>query len=57
MSEYIIQQLNFPAVKEGLIIHLAPNLAAHIQDNVEEYRVLAEDLPEELEKTQKMYGG
>jgi hypothetical protein len=24
---------------------------------VEEYKVLAEDLPEELEKTKKMYGG
>ena len=57
MSEYIIQQLNFPAVKEGLPAHLAPSLAEHIHGNVEEYKVLAEDLPEELEKTQKMYGG
>ncbi|ADW18941.1 putative signal transduction protein [Desulfobulbus propionicus DSM 2032] len=57
MSEYIIQQLNFPAVKEGLPASLAPALATHIQSNVEEYRVLAEDLPEELEKTEKMYGG
>jgi hypothetical protein len=57
MSEYIIQQLNFPAVKEGLPLSLAPCLASHIQENVEEYKVLAEDLPEELEKTQKMYGG
>jgi HD-like signal output (HDOD) protein len=57
MSEYILQQLSFPAIKEGLPLSLVPALAAHIQDNVEEYRVLAEDLPEELEKTQKMYGG
>ncbi|WP_448872262.1 HDOD domain-containing protein [Desulfobulbus propionicus] len=57
MSEYIIQQLNFPAVKEGLPLTLASPLVSHIQDNVEEYRVLAEDLPEELEKIQKMYGG
>lgn len=57
MSEYIIQQLNFPAVKQGLPLSLPPPLAAHIQANVEEYKVLAEDLPEELEKTQKMYGG
>jgi len=57
MSEYIIQQLNFPAIKEGLVNSLAPTLAAHIQGNVEEYKVLAEDLPEELEKTRKMYGG
>jgi len=57
MSEYIIQQLHFPAIKDGLVASLAPSLAAHIQSNVEEYKVLAEDLPEELEKTQKMYGG
>ena len=57
MSEYIIQQLNYPAVKEDLPLNLAPSLAAHIHKNVEEYKVLAEDLPEELENTQKMYGG
>ncbi|WP_310599118.1 HDOD domain-containing protein [Desulfobulbus sp.] len=57
MSEYIVQQLHFPAIKEGLAMTLAPSLAAHIQDNVEEYKVLAEDLPEELEKTKNMYGG
>jgi len=57
MSEYIIQQLNYPAVKEDLPLNLTPSLAAHIHENVEEYKVLAEDLPEELENTQKMYGG
>lgn len=57
MSEYIIQQLHYPAVKDGLGLSLAPSLAAHIQKNVEEYKVLAEDLPEELEKTKNMYGG
>lgn len=57
MSEYIIQQLHFPAIKEGLASCLAPSLAIHIQNNVEEYKVLAEALPEELEKTKKMYGG
>lgn len=57
MSEYIIQQLHYPAVKEGLANNLSAPLAGHIQSNVEEYKVLAEDLPEELEKTRKMYGG
>ena len=55
MSEYIINQLDF-SIKEGLPASLAPSLAAHIQSNVEEYKVLAEDLPEELEKTKEMYG-
>lgn len=56
MSEYIIQQLGF-SIKDGLSAILAPSLAVHIQSNVEEYKVLAEDLPEELEKTKNMYGG
>jgi len=56
ISKYIVQELNYPAVKEGLAINLAPSLAAHIQDNMEEYRVLAEELPEELEKANSMYG-
>jgi len=56
MSEYIIHQLGF-AIKEGLPASLMPSLASHIQSNVEEYKVLAEDLPEELEKTKEMYGG
>jgi HD-like signal output (HDOD) protein len=56
MSEYIIKQLGFFAIEEGLPVTLMPSLATHIQNNVEEYRVLAEDLPEELEKTKEMYG-
>jgi HD-like signal output (HDOD) protein len=56
MSEYIITQLGYYALKEGIPVTLLPSLAAHIQSNVEEYKVLAEDLPEELEKTKEMYG-
>ena len=55
MSEYIINRLGF-AIKPGLPTALAPNLAAHIQASLEEYGVLAEDLPEELEKTKNLYG-
>ncbi|WP_028584619.1 HDOD domain-containing protein [Desulfogranum mediterraneum] len=55
MAEYIVNQLGF-AVKEGLSIPLSAELASHIQKNVEEYKVLAEDLPEELENTTNMYG-
>lgn len=57
MSEYIINQLGFHALKEDIPVTLLPSLATHIQNNVEEYKVLAEDLPEELEKTKEMYGG
>jgi hypothetical protein len=57
MSEYIITQLRFFSIREGIPVTLLPSLAAHIQSNVEEYKVLAEDLPEELEKIKEMYGG
>ena len=56
MSEYIIHQLGF-SIKQGLPAALAPSLFAHIQSNVEEYKVLAEDLPEELDKLKNLYGG
>lgn len=56
MSEYIINRLGF-SLKPGLPTVLVPDLAAHIQANIEEYGVLAEDLPEELEKTNTMYTG
>ena len=56
MSEYIIHQLGF-SIKQGLSATLAPSLFAHIQSNVEEYKVLAEDLPEELDKLKNLYGG
>lgn len=55
MSEYIINQLGF-SLKDDLALTLSPSLAEHIQENVEEYKVLAEDLPEELEQVNAMYG-
>jgi HD-like signal output (HDOD) protein len=56
MSEYIIQQLQYATIKNDLAVRLAPSLSAHIQKNIAEYKVLAEDFPEELEKTKNMYG-
>lgn len=55
MAEYIVTQLNF-SIKEDLPATLSPELSLHIQKNVAEYKVLAEDLPEELENTTNMYG-
>ena len=54
-----------PALRQALVAaargvpgvgNVSANLATHIQANLEEYEVLAEDLPEELEKTKKLYG-
>ncbi len=55
LSEYIISQLE-NTVKEGVIVHLSSQLTEHIQHSVEEYKVLAEDLPEEIERVRNLYG-
>jgi len=55
ISEYILAQLDF-TVKEGIPTPLSPLLAEHIQQNMEEYKVLAEDLPEEIERARNLYG-
>ncbi len=54
LSEYIVSQLGY-SVKSNLTIPLAPVLASHLQDNMEEFRVLAEDLPDEIDRVREMY--
>jgi HD-like signal output (HDOD) protein len=54
ISEYIIGQLDF-TVKEGIPVILSPLLTEHIQQNIDEYTVLAEDVPEEIERARKLY--
>jgi len=55
MSEYILSQLDF-TLKENIPVSLSNTLAHHIQENVDEYQVLAEDLPEEIERVRNLYG-
>lgn len=55
LAEYIVNQLGF-SLKEGHQSFLSAGLSKHVQQNLEEYKVLAEDLPEELEKITSMYG-
>lgn len=55
ISEYILSQLDF-TVKDGIPVSLSNTLTRHIQNNVEEYQVLAEDLPEEIERVRNLYG-
>jgi len=54
ISEYILSQLGF-TIKEGVPSPIAPALAQHIQANIDEYTVLAEDIPEEIEKVRELY--
>jgi putative nucleotidyltransferase with HDIG domain len=54
LSEYITGQLNYTALPE-LSPSLPPSLAAHVQDNIDEYKVLIDDLPEEMSKAKDIY--
>ncbi|HEB51180.1 MAG TPA: HDOD domain-containing protein [Desulfobulbus sp.] len=54
LSEYIVSQLGYP-MKSGVSLPLAPVLANHLQDNMAEYKVLAEDLPDEISRIRDMY--
>ncbi len=56
IAEYITGQLELTALP-GNIASLPPNLVPHLQENMEEYKVLIEDLPEEMTKAQDVYGG
>ena len=55
LSEYILGQLDF-TVKEGIPARIGQELSRHIQENIQEYTVLAEDLPEEIERVKNLYG-
>lgn len=55
ISEYLVSQLGYTAIK-GAIPFLSPCLEAHLKENMEEYKVLVEDLPDEMEKAKDLYG-
>ncbi|PID72668.1 MAG: signal transduction protein [Desulfobulbus propionicus] len=55
IAEYIVNQVNF-SLKDGQQAPLPEELSKHVQKNLEEYKVLAEDLPEELENITNLYG-
>lgn len=55
ISEYLTSQLNYAAI-EGVPAQLSPGLMSHMQENIDEYRVLLEDLPEEMESAKDLYG-
>lgn len=56
IAEYITGQLGHTAL-ENFNTALPEHLVAHMQDNMDEYKVLIEDLPEEMSKAQDLYGG
>lgn len=55
IAEYITGQLGYTALLNN-IPELPPHLVPHLQQNMDEYKVLIEDLPEEMVKAQAIYG-
>lgn len=55
ISEYIAGQLKLSTLPD-MTIALSPQLITHLHDNMDEYTVLIEDLPEEIDNAQIIYG-
>lgn len=56
IAEYITGQLGHTALKD-VTAELPDHLVNHMQENMDEYKVLIEDLPEEMSNAQDLYGG
>lgn len=55
ISEYITGQLGQTTLPE-IKVDISPSLLEHLQQNLDEYKVLIDDLPEEMEKANAIYG-
>lgn len=55
IAEYITGQLQLSTLPEMEMVISSP-MMTHIQDNLDEYTVLIEDLPDEIDKAQSIYG-
>jgi HD-like signal output (HDOD) protein len=56
IAEYITGQLGYTALVD-ITAKLPDHLVAHMQENMDEYKILIEDLPEEMSNAQDLYGG
>jgi len=55
IAEYLAARLGYSAIA-GTTVILSQDLVDHVNENMEEYTELLEDLPEELEKAHDLYG-
>jgi putative nucleotidyltransferase with HDIG domain len=54
LAEYMVSRINYAALP-GMTATLSPPLITHIHDNLEEYKTLARDLPDEMVKAKDLY--
>jgi HD-like signal output (HDOD) protein len=55
LAEYITGRLELSTLP-NLTMEISPPLIEHLQDNIDEYTVLTEDLPDEMARAQTIYG-
>ncbi len=55
ISEYIAGQMELSTLPD-MTIEISPRLTSHLQDNLDEYTVLIDDLPEEINNARTIYG-
>lgn len=54
IAEYITGQSQLSTLPE-MVMEISPPLIKHLQDNLDEYTVLIEDLPSEMDRAQSIY--
>ncbi|MBN2123466.1 MAG: HDOD domain-containing protein [Deltaproteobacteria bacterium] len=54
MAEFIVSKLKYSALPD-MEPQLSPSLASHVRENIEEYRAIARDLPDEMTKAHDLY--
>ncbi len=54
MAEYLVSKLDYPVMR-GMNSRLSPPLVAHIKENIQEYKAIARDFPEEMKKAKQIY--
>jgi len=54
MSEYLVAKLEYTEMP-GMIGELAPAMSRHIKENINEYKALVHDLPDEMAKAEELY--
>ncbi|MEN8188931.1 MAG: HDOD domain-containing protein [Thermodesulfobacteriota bacterium] len=54
ISEYITGQLDYTALP-GSVSYLPDSLITHMQENMEEYKLIIDDFPEEMSKANELY--
>ena len=54
MAEYIATKLNYGSLPQ-MSVFLSPPIAAHMRDNIAEYKTLVKDFPEAMSKASDLY--